>query len=208
MQTKTEKPVINLRERQKAETYNAIFETAKVLFEELGFEKTTFKKIGEKAGITPGAIFKHFENKSALLAAALYNDIQSIQKGVFEQIPENETLCNQFLFVAKKFFEYYRKRPKLSKVLVHHSVFIEGEWAVKFNVQSMKFVDRISQLVQEAKMQNKIEDNVDSKTLASALFSHYLFVLIISVKENFSSDTALETLKSFVDLTISGASKK
>ncbi len=208
MQTKTEKPITSHRERQKAETYVAIFDTAKALFEELGFEKTTFKKIGEKAGITPGAIFKHFENKSALLAAALYNDIQSIQERIFDQIPKNETLLNQFLFIAEQFFDYYRKRPKLSKVLVHHSVFIEGEWAAKFNVQSMKLVDKISQLVQQAKTQKKIEDYVDSKTLASALFSHYLFVLIITAKENLSSGTAIDTLKSFADLTISGASVK
>jgi AcrR family transcriptional regulator len=199
---------ISHREKQKAETYAIIFDCAKVLFEELGFEKTTFKKIAEKAGVTPGAIFKHFENKSALLAAALYSDIQAIQKEALEQIPQNESLRNQFLFVVEKFFEYYRNRPKLSNILVQHSVFIEGEWAEKFDTQTMRLVDKISLLIKDAQKQNEIIDYVDPKTLASALFSHYLFVLIVSVKQNLPSDTAIETLKSFVDLTISGASVK
>ncbi len=203
-----EQPAISLRERQKAETYAIIFDSAKALFEELGFEKTTLKKIGEKVGVTPGAIFKHFENKSALLAAALFKDIEDIQNRAFDEIPQNETVQDQFLFLARRFIQYYRGRPKLSKILVQHSLFIEGEWAARFNEQTIRLIDKISQLVQQAKDQKNIKNDVDPKTLASALFSHYLFVLVICVKEDLSSDIAIETLKSFIGFTINGASVK
>jgi AcrR family transcriptional regulator len=122
-----EKPVSGLRQKRKAETYALILEAAKSLFEDLGFEKTTMKKIAARAGISPGAIFKHFDNKSALLASALFNDIEAVQKKAIADLPINDTAENQFLFIARRFFEYYAIRPALSRVLVELSLFIEGD---------------------------------------------------------------------------------
>ena len=65
------------------------------------------KKIAARAGISPGAIFKHFENKSALLAATLFNDLEIVQKKAFDQIPKEETVQKQFLSIAEQFFVIY-----------------------------------------------------------------------------------------------------
>lgn len=193
------------REKQKAETYALILDVAKHLFESLGFEKTTMKKIATKAGISPGAIFKHFENKSALLASALFDDIESVQTKAFKRIPRDEALPKQFLFIAEQFFEYYAVRPALSKILVEHSLFIEGEWAKKFDAHSMRLVDRTVQLIQTAKKQDKIREEVDNKLLASAFFSHYLFVLVLCVKKPpIDPAFAIEMLSPLIYLTFSG----
>ena len=106
------------REKQKAETNALILKIAKNLFEELGFEKTTMRKIAAEAEISPGAIFKHFENKSALLASALFADIEVVQEDALNRIPQGEPVQKQFLSIAKRFFTYYSMRPALSKMLV------------------------------------------------------------------------------------------
>lgn len=195
-----------LREKQKAETYSLIFESAKNLFEEIGFEKTTIRKIAARVGVSPGAIFKHFENKSALLAATLFNDLEHVQKKAFESVPENETIQNQFLSIAKQFFEYYSIRPKLSKVLVEHSLFIDGEWEKRFDEQTMKLIGKVIHLIGLAKTKRRIKESTDSESLGTALFSHYLFVLIVCVKDTkIDPDFALDLLSSLVEQTLSGA---
>lgn len=192
------------RDIQKAETYALILDIAKNLFEEVGYEKTTMRKIAARAGISPGAIFKHFDNKSALLATALFDDIEAVQNKALESIPENVTFQDQFLFIARQFFEYYAIRPALSKILVEHSLFIEGEWAKKFNDQSMRLIRGIARLIQEAKKKGAITKEVDNELLASALFSHYLFILIICVKEPVIDPSfAVELLKPFVSQAVS-----
>ncbi len=197
---------IRHREKQKAETYTLILNAAKRLFEDLGFEKTTMKKIAANAGISPGAIFKHFENKSALLASALFDDIEAVQEKALKRIPQGETVQNQFLFIAEQFFKYYAIRPALSKILVEHSLFIEGEWVEKFNAQSIRLIDKLAELIQEAKKQKKIQKDVDNKVVASAFFSHYLFILILCVKEPIIDPVlAIDLLRPFINLTISGA---
>jgi AcrR family transcriptional regulator len=204
-----EDQIIGHRKKQKAETYNLIFVSAKNLFEEIGFEKTTMKKIAARVGISPGAIFKHFENKSALLAATLFNDLEIVQKKAFDQIPKEETVQKQFLSIAEQFFEYYAVRPDLSKILVEHSLFVEGEWVKKFDTQTMQFINKTVHLIQKAKKQGMVKKNVDNKSLATALFSHYLFVLILCVKDTkIDPYFALGLLSSLVDLTISGSIQK
>ncbi len=206
MKCNQKEPITGYRKKQKAQTYNLILDNAKCLFESLGFEKTTMKRIAEETGISPGAIFKHFENKSDLLASALFEDIEAVQKNALNRIPQDETVEKQFLFVTKHFFQYYALRPALSKVLVEHSLFIKGEWEEKFNAHSMRLVDKTDQLIQNAIKQNKIKKNIDSKLLASAFFSHYLFVLILCVKEPIiNPDVATGMLAPFINLAISGA---
>lgn len=55
------------RERQKAETRQAILDAARELFVTDGVEATTMRAIAAKIGYTPTAIYHHFRDKDALL---------------------------------------------------------------------------------------------------------------------------------------------
>ena len=55
------------RERKKRELRARIYETARELFLEHGFEATTVAQIAEAADIAPGTFFNHFASKQALL---------------------------------------------------------------------------------------------------------------------------------------------
>ncbi len=55
------------RERQKAETRQAILDAARELFVSHGIEATTMRAIAVKIGYTPTAIYHHFRDKEALI---------------------------------------------------------------------------------------------------------------------------------------------
>ena len=55
------------RERKKRETRERIFETARQLFLEDGFEATTVEQIAEAADIAQTTFFNYFQNKGAVL---------------------------------------------------------------------------------------------------------------------------------------------
>ncbi len=204
MQKKENRPIENLREKQKAETYALILSVAGDMFESIGYEKTTLRKVAAKVGISPGAIFKHFENKSALLAAKLYDDIENIQEKAINTIPQNTTVQNQFLYIAEYFFQYYEFRPVLSKMLVEHSLFIGGKWAKAFEEQIKRLGEKMVELIQEGKDRNEIRKEVDNITLATTLWSNYIFVLILTVNATeISASHALEMLKPLVSQTFS-----
>jgi AcrR family transcriptional regulator len=56
------------RERKKRELRARIYETARQLFLEHGFEATTVAEIAEAADVAQGTFFNHFSSKQALLA--------------------------------------------------------------------------------------------------------------------------------------------
>ncbi len=196
----------SLRKRQKAETYSIIFKVAVDMFESVGYEKTTMRKIAAKAGISPGAIFKHFENKSAILATKLFDDIEIVQEKAIDTIPEKVTIDKQFLHIAESFFKYYDLTPVLSKILVKHSVFIEGIWSEKLQNQMRHLGDVFEELIQEGKERNEIKNDVDNKALVMAFLSSYMWALLLFVNDSeLTVEAALEMLETIVNQTMSGA---
>ncbi len=196
----------SLRKRQKAETYAIIFKVAVDMFESVGYEKTTMRKIAAKAGISPGAIFKHFENKSAILAAKLFGDLEIVQKKAIDTIPEKATIDKQFLHIAESFFKYYDLTPVLSKILVKHSVFIEGIWSEKLQNQMRHLGDVFEELIQEGKERNELKSDVDNKALVMALLSSYMWALLLFVNDpELTVDAALEMLDTIINQTVRGA---
>jgi AcrR family transcriptional regulator len=55
------------RERQKAETRQAIIDAASELFLEHGYENFSLRQVAEQIGYSPGTIYLYFDNKDDLL---------------------------------------------------------------------------------------------------------------------------------------------
>jgi len=66
------------RERQKAETRQAILDAARELFVAHGVEATTMRAIAAKIGYTPTAIYHHFRDKDALIVELCMADFSSL----------------------------------------------------------------------------------------------------------------------------------
>ena len=49
----------------------AVLDAARELFAERGFERTTMRAVGTRAGVNPALIYHYFGDKDGLLAAAL-----------------------------------------------------------------------------------------------------------------------------------------
>jgi len=64
------------RERQKAETRQAILDAARELFVTEGVDATTMRAIAERIGYTPTAIYHHFKDKDTLLVELCMADFR------------------------------------------------------------------------------------------------------------------------------------
>jgi AcrR family transcriptional regulator len=73
---------------EAAETRESLLLAALDLFAEKGYSRTTFKEVAKRIGMTRGAVYWHFENKEALLAALLDYAYERKQNTVDQEIPE------------------------------------------------------------------------------------------------------------------------
>ena len=72
------------RERQKAETRQAILDAARELFVTEGVDATTMRAIAGKIGYTPTAIYHHFQDKDALLVELCVADFRSLAQSLYK----------------------------------------------------------------------------------------------------------------------------
>ena len=70
-----------IRRRNAADSRRALLEAARKLFAERGFDRTTTRDIGERAGLDPTLISRYFGSKAALYLEALRTDFAEEQPG-------------------------------------------------------------------------------------------------------------------------------
>ena len=75
---------------ETAERHTRIVETASQLFRERGFQDVTVAEVMNKAGLTHGAFYSHFESKEALMAAAVEFAMQKALRGLKKSFPTRE----------------------------------------------------------------------------------------------------------------------
>ncbi len=182
------------RDQQKAETNALILAAAKALFIEKNYENTTIRAIAKQAGVALGTVFVHFPDKSALLAAALYEDIERVLAEAFATIPQT-TLKVQLLHLAQSLYSYYAQNPSLSRTLVKESMFMSGEWGDILMGQIQRFNIEVAQLFRTAQTKGEVPSGLDSDLAAQIFFSHYWLALFVGLQsETVSPQTQTELL--------------
>lgn len=202
-------PAGNLRNRQKAETRKLILKNARILFETLGYEKTTIRGIASHAGIGLGTIYKHFSQKSDVLAASFCDDIEGILENVFSELPEDRPLIDKVLHVGERFYSFYAQHQKMTRMYLQRLYIIGGEGKAAIDGLDSRFLVHVGGVIEEEKAVGRIRKEIDSGMLALSLFSHYLTALGVCFfkVETFDPGHALELLKQLVTLTLNGVAE-
>jgi AcrR family transcriptional regulator len=201
MALKLTNPIGKRREKQKAETYALILESARYLFETKGFKKTTIRAVASHAEIGIGTIYKHFKNKTSLLAAAFYDDLIRLFEEAVQSLPENEPLQEQFIHLVGFNCRYYCSRLFLSREYLHHIAFADAEWLEKFEAFEKSYLNRVKELVDAAQQRGEIAPEKDNHFVAVSFMADYFFVLNdLFLRQNINSpDQILSFLRKMLD---------
>lgn len=92
--------------RDAEATKEAIIKTSAALFNKQGYKATSISDITKKLGMTKGAIYRHFKNKSELEAHALVYMCQSIEIGLAGQVVQAKNVKDKMEAIFS-FFENY-----------------------------------------------------------------------------------------------------
>jgi TetR/AcrR family transcriptional repressor of nem operon len=90
---------------QKAETHDALIESASRLFREKGIEATSVGEVMAEAGLTHGGFYRHFANKDALAAEAIghiFDGILADIEGQTEKPGQQQAVAEYLKFYLSK----------------------------------------------------------------------------------------------------------
>jgi AcrR family transcriptional regulator len=94
-------PKSPVRKRNAADSRQALLVAAQELFAERGYERSTIREIGDRAGLDPTLIARYFGNKAALYLAALRSDFEA-EDGAVPDLLEPERMLELLDRVQRK----------------------------------------------------------------------------------------------------------
>jgi AcrR family transcriptional regulator len=171
-------PAGNRRQIQKAETRAIILTCARRLFEERGYDQTTIRAVAQAAGVGLGTIFLHFTDKTALLSAALYDDLEKTLEDAFNSLPENTDVCDQFLYIAARLYRYYARRTALSRVFLKQVLFLSDTTE---HPLELRFINALVLMLEDAQKQGELNPDTDCGLTANIFIGQYLYVLYLGL---------------------------
>jgi AcrR family transcriptional regulator len=162
---------------RKEETRSRILEVARAHFERDGFEASSFRAIAEDAQVAVGTVVLHFDDKKGLLHAALYDDLdQAIELCLSRG--KRGSLVKRLTEIMEPAYEYYGRRPRLSRTLLESSLFAPSPWKERFAGQAARVHVRVVAVVEAARSRGDIASATDVPVFAAAVFSFYYMALI------------------------------
>jgi len=165
------------RAEQKIATRSRVLDVARSQLERSGYESTSIRSIASEAGVAPGTVLLHFRDKQDLLHAALFDDLErswASAKGTATR----RSLQQDLVSLVRPFFDYYERRPALSRTLLRESLFAAPPWSERFAAQVAAIHAHVAGLAEGAKARGELADHVDAALLGAAFFSFYYFALM------------------------------
>lgn len=165
------------RQRAKEATRARILEAAKAHLEAVGFERTNIRAIAKTAGVATGTVLLHFPDKRDLLHAAVFDDLAATWAKAKVRT-KNRLLRRELSLLVKAFFDYYARRPTLSRTLLKESLFAEPPWNARFAQQVADVHRLVAALVEKAKERGEVDPALDANVFGASFFAFYYFALL------------------------------
>lgn len=166
------------RREAKEATRARVLDAARAQLEAVGFEQTNIRGVAKAAGVATGTVLLHFADKRDLLHAAVFEDLERTWSEAKRSSGRRRDLRQELSSIVKAFFDYYARRPALSRALLRESLFAEPPWSARFAAQVADVFRHVAVLAEEAKARGELDAGVDTNVLGASFFSFYYFALL------------------------------
>ena len=179
-------------------TRSKLLESALDVFSEKSFSEVTLSEIAERVGMTKGALYWHFKNKSDLLSKLIGEIFLDSEMEFAEKLVERETLAD--------LRDYYNKKLMLPDkndrfIKINAIMLRRFEWPEE--VRSNLFTLLKDQIAREKKMINEIllrsrregviRQDIEVENASSAITSVFYGLYILVLNEIVTDDIIKST---------------
>ena len=99
------------------ELSESLLEAAEVLLEEDGPGGLSLRKVGRRLGVTPGAPYRHFEDKDALLAALAVRGFQGLRERMLAEQDGSANGEERLRRAGLGYLEFASQHPELFRLM-------------------------------------------------------------------------------------------
>ena len=191
-------------------THKKILESGKELFLKNGYERTNLRELCKKAGVTTGAFYRHFEDKSSIfrelvddVATGLLSGFDIAEDKCFDNIDTGNTdeIWNISSDAIREFINYIYMHFDIFKLIICCS---DG---TEYN----NYIDRIVE--RELNSMYRMYETLDKKGISynrvarnelHMIIHAYYACIFETVLHDFSKETALDSVQSLSSFFTAG----
>ena len=184
-----------------------IIEISLEILKQGGCQKLTMKKIAEHVGISEQAIYRHFENKVAILAAVI-EYFRSRVSEIFKHAKEAGSPIHQIQQFIESILENFDNHPGLAVVVTSEDIF-QNETSLSREVTKLveNRISNMTEMIRNGQAAGEITDKYPARDLAFMILGALRFLVITWRLSSFSFSLQKkgESLKkSYIDLIKKG----
>ena len=166
---------MGVRDVQKQATRDKVVQSARVLFEEIGYEETTIRMVAERAGVSVGSVFTTFESKVDIFNHILFEKFELLFAELQRISPYLKGTARDR--IASLMSIAYGVECLQLDLMISHLAASHG-WPRRIEEESSKRHARLLGLFREALVQGvaagEVREDVDLDLFVDMLFAVYL----------------------------------
>ncbi len=146
---------------------NEIIKKSITLIAEKGIQGLTIKNLAKSINVTEPALYRHFENKTAILLAILdsFKNLMSNNKEII--LLNDKTAIEKIHFIFNKYFERFSENPEFVSVIFSDEIFKnDKKLSEKIARLINKNEDLFCSIIKNGQEKNEIRSDIDSKHIA------------------------------------------
>ena len=193
-----------IRAAGKAKSRKSLLDAAKRLFMERGYEGATVREIAAAAGLSTGAVFASFADKSDLFNEVLLEDLDEQVELMKAAVQEADDVAERLTRVLAA--GYHRQLPQLellrAAVAVSWSQGLSGDLGDR-PVRSA-VIEQLAQVLTAGVEAGELKSGADVELIAETLWDCYLRSYRLALYESWHADALIERLGRQIEVILAG----
>jgi AcrR family transcriptional regulator len=189
----------------KQQTRAKVLAAARRLFSEQGYEGATIRDIAAEAGMSTGAVFANFSDKSDLFREIMSDDMTALAEAMREAAARGRGLEDALLKMFTAGYAFYKTQLPLARAAFSVSWAPQDgpvlRGAAQVQILHELITDQLSQAVQRGELGQEAEIKLRSQMLFDAYLSNYPQAIF----EGWSLDALQARLRDQIRILLAGA---
>jgi AcrR family transcriptional regulator len=189
----------------KQQTRLKVLAAARRLFGEQGYEGATIRDIAGAAGMSTGAVFANFTDKSDLFREIMVDDMEALLEAMRDAATRGRGAEDSLLKVFMAGYTFYKSRLQLARAAFSVSWDKDGGPSLRGLSPSQGFQELFAELLSAAVERGELSQEADVKLRSQMLFDTYLSNFPQAIFEGWSLEALQGRARDQIRILMTGA---
>jgi AcrR family transcriptional regulator len=189
----------------KQQTRIKVLAAARRLFSEQGYEGATIRDIAAAAGMSTGAVFANFTDKSDLFREIMADDMEALMGAMRDAAGRGRNVEDAVLKIFMAGYTFYKTRLQLARAAFSVSWDRDGGPTLRGMQSSVAFQELFTEQLTAAIERGELSQEAEVKLRSQMLFDTYLSNFAQAIFDGWSLDALQARARDQIRILLAGA---